>query len=64
MNITFFKANLANILIISFLGIALILSIIFGLESLATAIIGAFIGYMSRHLQDKAFSKNKRSDVQ
>ena len=65
INISFAKANISNILIITFLGIALILAIIYGLESMATTIVGAFVGYIAKTIQNKMTNKtiNKRSDV-
>lgn len=69
MKVILNKDNLPNILIIIFLGIALITAIICSFESLATAIIGIFVGYMTNKLQNSIttnnarHNKNKDSDV-
>ncbi len=49
------------VLVILFLGVGLILSIFFAMENLASAIIGAFAGYLARTIKDNMKGKG---DVQ
>lgn len=46
------KIDLEMVLVILFLGAGMILSIVFVLENLASAIIGAFAGYLARTIKD------------
>jgi uncharacterized protein involved in cysteine biosynthesis len=53
----FSKADLEMVLVILFLGVGLILSIFFAMENLASAIIGAFAGYLARTIKDNMKGK-------
>lgn len=57
----FDRIDMEMLLVIIFLGIGLILSIVFVLENLASGIIGAFAGYLARTL--KTHMTTERSDV-
>lgn len=50
--IKFEDASLEMIIVVSFLGIGLILSIVFAMENIASVIVGALAGYLTRIVKE------------
>lgn len=50
--IKFEDASLEMIIVVSFLGVGLILAIVFAMENIASVIVGALAGYLTRIVKE------------